>query len=343
MFWGFGPLRKPRLVITVSAIAIAGLMIASCRRSVREELTAESIEDIAALSAMERREVKTYVANMEPMDIAPPEVNVLLATDEDIWLGMRYEGLHRYDRKTSTWCSYQQRIGDRIQQIWQERSRVWVDHETWGNHTFFYVSYTDDRGKTWKKFLIGDASRDYVHAPEFTNRGLRSERLERITKALKRGEYPDELVVHKEIGGEVYFTIYVNSAEGWNVLYRYDLATDRLRDLAIAELDPGAVGVRQFYLDPHEIHLVWILSGGYGGAIQSPQRWFLYDRKTEKTRDIGVGYSGGEGYLHLVDGEWEYMDIISFEPDRVLLLGGDEEKIHPVAEYDRATKQVKRL
>lgn len=329
-------------------LVASSLFLMSCERSGGPEGEFDGPRSAADLSRDDKREIEDYINRLVGhAGQSRREVSSYAVSRSDLWLGMRYIGLHRMDRKSKAWESYLHgEIGERIDKVWLEGKRVWVEHGFWGAHSYCFVSYTTDRGRRWTRFLMGDGTRQYVHAPRFTNQGLRTERMRRITNELKKGTDPDDvedIFGYVKVDQEVYFTIYVNSAEGWLAVYRYDVPADKLKDLGIAELDPGAVGAREFHLDPHDPRLLWILSGGYGGAIQYPRRWFLYDRKTEAMKDTGLDYGGQSRFLDLIDIEWRHMDMISFEPDRVLFLGPHEGQIKPVAQYDRATGQVKHL
>lgn len=296
------------------------------------------------LSPDEREDVERYVRAIEPAARGwPVQVSAELIAATDVWVGTQEEGLFRYDRDSGRWRSYKESgIGHRIKHIWQEGSAIWVEHEIWGNHTYCYVDFTEDRGRTWTCFLIGDASGRHVHAPEFTNRCFRTERLQKITAALRKGIHPEELVEHIRVEQDVYFTIYVNSSDGWCALYRYDVSDDRLTDLAMAQRDPEAVGVREFYLDPHEKQFIWILTGGYGGALQTPSRWFRYDRTSRAMLDTGVSYRDADPYVVESDAERPYLDIIRFEPEQVLLLGRRRDgSLEPIGCYDRKTKRFR--
>jgi hypothetical protein len=140
------------------------------------------------------------------------------------------------------------------------------------------------------------------------------------------------------IGQELYFTIYVNSGEGWCRLYRYDLGADRLTDLAIAEQD-GSVGVRDFHGDPYQTNCLWVLSGSYGGAVQMPRHWFRYERDSRKLVNLGVSYSGIDSYTYESGTKAAYLKLIRFVPERAEFLGRDEKQpLRAIAAYDRETQ-----
>ncbi len=253
----------------------------------------------------------------------PLEITAVLKEGENVWVGTKDHGLFRWDRSTDSWTEYLNTdIGERIERIWADDGRVWVEHGTWGSHTYCYVDYTDDRGATWNRFLWGDAGRDYVHTAKLTNAGLRSERLGSITQALCSGVEPDGLVQCERAGEDVLFTIYVNSEDGWCRMYCYNLPTDTLTDLAIAEQKGGGVGVRQFYIDPYDHRFVWILSGEYGGPVQVPCRWFRFDRSSGALHSTDVSYAEVPTHWAHIRPDGAYADRVDFRRRRSGSLAG---------------------
>lgn len=329
---------SPIIVVALLLTIVALALIARGHHTEDDGVPPAKYEELSVLPPDERRDIELNIGLIGSSTADETvQVGVILVTATDVWVGMESEGLFRYDRIANRWHPYEEsKIGKHIHCIWQEGSKIWVEHCAWGNHTYCYVDFTDDRGKTWTRFLIGDACGDYVHAPQFTNSGLRTERLQKITTALRQGIFPEELVERVRIDNEVYFTIYVNSSEGWCAFYRYDLAGDRLTDLAISELDPHSVGVRAFHLDPYEERFIWILSGRYGGAIQTPHHWFRYDRRLCVIRDTGISYDGADDYLDSPAHGKPYLDLIRFDRDHVFFLGFlPNGSLGPIATYDR--------
>lgn len=107
------------------------------------------------LSPKERMDVAIHA--MQIINQTQPDmeerITAVLVTQTDVWLGMLESGLHRFDRMTKSWRAYKGGvIGYCIKRIWQDGSRIYVEHDTIGNHRFFYVDFTDDRGKTWTRF-----------------------------------------------------------------------------------------------------------------------------------------------------------------------------------------------
>ncbi len=296
-------------------------------------------QSVPELTSGEQQSLRRHISSIRDSTPSEPvSVDSQLITATDIWVGTRYDGLYRYDRATGFWHSYSMggAIGTRIARVWCEEDRVWVDHATWANHIYSYVDYSDDRGLSWTRFIMGGAECEGVHAPHFTNQGFRTELLSRIIEALKLGVYPEEIVTHMNVDREIYFTLYVNAAVGWCALYRYDVKDDRLTDLTITTLDPGAVGVRAYHLDPFNPRLLWILGAGYGGAFQTPRAWYLYDRHSRVTHDTNVRYAGVDDY---VSDDVEYFRLIVFEANRVSFLGRkDDADLEVVGVYDRTTR-----
>jgi hypothetical protein len=269
----------------------------------------------------------------------PVEVMAALEIGPDIWVGTRDHGLFRYDRRSVRWVSYWDTdIGERITRIWADGRRVWVDHGTWGDHTYCYLDYTNDRGATWTRFMVGDASGDYVHVPNLTNAGLRSDRLKDMAIGLKAGSCPADLVDLARISDDIFFTLYVNSAEGWCRMYRYNVSADVLTDLAIAEQEGRGVGVRQFYADPYDERYVWILSGDYGGSVQTPCGWFRYDRLSGELQNTGITYDGSSAYLNDAEPDSPYLDLVDFMPWSVQFLGLlPDGTLGPIVHFSRRT------
>lgn len=109
-------------------------------------------KSLEGLSPPEQWEVRTYAAKIVGQTRADmgEGCTAVLVTRTDVWLGTLYSGLHRMDRRTVAWKSYERRIiGGCINRIWSEGDRVFVEHDPIGNHTFFREIYSDDRGQAW--------------------------------------------------------------------------------------------------------------------------------------------------------------------------------------------------
>jgi hypothetical protein len=107
------------------------------------------------LSAEERREAQRYAKHIAAQTQTDMDecVTAVLVTPTDVWLGSLWSGLHRFERKTKVWHSYDEKgaINGCVRRIWRDGSRIFVEHAS-AMRTLYVESFTDDRGKTWHCF-----------------------------------------------------------------------------------------------------------------------------------------------------------------------------------------------
>jgi hypothetical protein len=180
----------------------------------------------------------------------------------------------------------------------------------------------------------------------FTNQGHRTPRLERVIAALRTGYERAETEDCLRLGDEVYFTLRVNTHAVY-AFYRYDLDTDRLTDLDIPSLDPGATGAREFHPDAFQPNFLWVLTTRSSGAWVGVGRWLLYERKERRLTDTIVDLSDEDALVITSGYPGPASERIRFRAKRVEFLGyaKPDPEGEPVwgvqAEYDRTTRTIK--
>ena len=106
------------------------------------------------LSAEEWREVERYGKHIVAQTQADMDerVTAVLVTPTDVWLGLLWSGLHRFDRGAKAWHSYDEKdaINGCVRRLWRDRSRICVEHAS-APRTLYVESFTDDRGKRWHR------------------------------------------------------------------------------------------------------------------------------------------------------------------------------------------------
>jgi hypothetical protein len=107
---------------------------------------------LKGLSAEERREVERYAKHIVAQAQADMGecVTAVLVTSTDVWLGLLWSGLHRFDREAKAWHSYDEKggINGCVRRLWQDGTRICVEHAG-APRTLDVESFTDDRGKKW--------------------------------------------------------------------------------------------------------------------------------------------------------------------------------------------------
>jgi hypothetical protein len=154
---GFESVRRGEIAWGGCVPSTAGAVCPYCGWTVRltaSEPQAVALDDksLEGLSPPERWEVRTYAAKVVRQARAGKgeKCTAVLVTPTDVWLGTLYSGLHRLDRQTVVWKFYERdTIGRCINRIWSEGDRVFVEHDPFGDHTFFREIYSDDRGESW--------------------------------------------------------------------------------------------------------------------------------------------------------------------------------------------------
>lgn len=108
---------------------------------------------LQGLSAADSNAIKRYaygIVRRVPCD-GEEWVTAILTTPDDVWLGTFESGLHRFDRKTAKWTSFEgTTIGYCIRSIRQKNSGICVEHDVTGSG-LFVEDYTEDHGKTWTR------------------------------------------------------------------------------------------------------------------------------------------------------------------------------------------------
>jgi len=154
---GFEEAKAGRIVLGGCVIRPVGAVCPCCHwpvRLVESEPEAMALDDQAleSLSPDERTAIRSYVAAIPAQSSPDAEewCTAVLVTPTDVWLGTLESGLQRFRRGIGIWKSYENGpLGRCIKSIRQSGSKIVVEHDPIGGHTFFREVYSEDNGETW--------------------------------------------------------------------------------------------------------------------------------------------------------------------------------------------------